>query len=96
MAQIGELQLTMQDSEMAIESLKEASIIQPTDGHIHHQYGKALMAEKNYLGAVDALKRALKLLQQTERYGMILDWLIRKLVMKAQHLILYKERKHQA
>ena len=57
-SQIGELQLTMQDSEMAIESLKEASIIQPTDGHIHHQYGKALMAEKNYLGAVDALKRA--------------------------------------
>ena len=48
----------MQDSEMAIKSLKEASIMQPTDGHIHHQYGKALIAENNYLGAVDALKRA--------------------------------------
>ena len=58
LAEIGELQLTMQDSEMAIESLKEASIIHPTDGHIHHQYGKALIAENNYLGAVDALKRA--------------------------------------
>ena len=61
LAEIGELQLTMQDNEMAIQSLKEASTLQPNDGRIHHQYGKALIAENNYLEAVNALQQASEL-----------------------------------
>jgi len=55
---IGELQLTMQDNHTAVESLKEASILRPTDGHIHHQYGKALIAQNNWSEAINALTRA--------------------------------------
>ncbi len=61
LVEIGELQLTMQDNEMAIQSLKEASTLQPTDAHTHHQYGKALIAQNNYLEAVNVLKQASEL-----------------------------------
>ena len=58
LGEMGELQLTMQDDRMAVESLQEASILRPTDGHIHHQYGKALLAQNNFSEAIKVLIRA--------------------------------------
>ena len=58
LGEMGELLLIMQDTQMAVESLKEASLLRPTDGHIQHQYGKALITQNNFSEAVNALTRA--------------------------------------
>ena len=55
---IARLQLDAEESTAAIESLRQAASLRPTDGDIHLQLGKALLAQGEYACSVEALTRA--------------------------------------
>ena len=55
---IARLQLETEESTAAIESLRQAASLRPTDGNIHLQLGKALLAQGEYACSVEALTRA--------------------------------------
>lgn len=55
---VARLQLQLEETDAAIESLRQASALRPTDGEIHFQLGEALLAQGDHISAVEALKRA--------------------------------------
>ncbi|MDP6793681.1 MAG: tetratricopeptide repeat protein [Anaerolineales bacterium] len=55
---IARLQLKLEETDAAIESLRQASTLRPTDGEIHFKLGEALLAQGDHTGAVETLKRA--------------------------------------
>ncbi len=55
---IARLQFQGKEASAAIDSLRQASALRPTDGGIHFQLGEALLAEGDHTSAAKVLKRA--------------------------------------
>ena len=58
LSEIAGLQLQMEEHNAAVDSLRDAAALQPTDGDIQFQLGEVLLSQGDYVGAATVLKSA--------------------------------------